>query len=175
MPDSFYTRPWREYTAIDGQRGTDELVNNLFGFPPDVLTGMWEQYRDVLPNTNARKGEKQAFFALAFRFIKLGPRVRELHSVLFTPQTGHCGKKKFYRHIVPILLALAEHVNMINWENRLDLTNHAFVFPVGVTGIVVRFNLRVTMHDRSFAGLLPDPCADAAPLGGEEVPLRPEV
>lgn len=43
MPDSFYTRPWREYTAIDGQRGTDELVNNLFGFPPDVLTGRQEE------------------------------------------------------------------------------------------------------------------------------------
>ena len=70
MP-KLHTRPWREYTAIDGHHGTDELVNDLFGFPPDVLTGMWEQYRDVLPNTNARKGEKQAYFALAYRFLKV--------------------------------------------------------------------------------------------------------
>ena len=41
--------------------------------PPDVLSVMWETYGDVLPNTNARKGEKQAHFALAYRFFKLGP------------------------------------------------------------------------------------------------------
>ena len=35
MPN-YTTRPWREYTAVDGHLGTDERVL-LFGFPPDVL------------------------------------------------------------------------------------------------------------------------------------------
>ena len=91
MPN-YTTRPWREYTAVDGHLGTDERVNELFGFPPDVLDVMWETYRDVLPNTNARKGEKQVYFALAYRFIKLGPTRREMYSVLHTPQTGHVNK-----------------------------------------------------------------------------------
>ena len=138
------TRPWREYTAVDGHLGTDERVANLFGFPPDVLSVvMWETYGDVLPNTNARKGEKQAYFALAYRFLKLGPTRREMYSVLHTPQTGHVGTYGFKTHIVPIILALAEHANMIRWENGLDPTNHHLAFPVSTTGIVDCFLIRV--------------------------------
>ena len=88
MPN-YTTRPWREYTAVDGHLGTDERVNELFGFPPDVLDVMWETYRDVLPNTNARKGEKQVYFALAYRFIKLGPTPRYLTlASTMTPRSG---------------------------------------------------------------------------------------
>ena len=44
---------------------------------------------------------------------------------------------------VPIILTLAEHANMIRWENGLDPTNHHLAFPVGTTGIVDCFPIRV--------------------------------
>jgi len=142
MPN-YRTQPWRNYTACTGHCGSDEKVNELTGWTPEVLDAMWESTRDMLPNTNARKGTKQAYFYLAYRFIKLGPRVAELYSVLHTPETGHVGKKAFYKHVAPIMIALAKHADMIRWENRLDYDNHCLVFPVGVTGIVDCFPIRV--------------------------------
>ena len=70
----------------------------------DTRRDVWEAHRDTLPNTNARKGTQQDYFYLAYRFIKLGPRVRELASVLHTPGTGHVGKKLFYTHVAPIII-----------------------------------------------------------------------
>ena len=157
MPN-FARKPWRDYTAVPGHQGSDEAVVDLTGWSPATLDVMWEAYRDVLPSTKARKGTKQAYFFLAYRFIKLGPRVRELYSVLHTPETGHVGKKAFYKHVAPILIALAENADMIHWGNRLASDNHCFVFPVGVTGIVDCFPIRVlTPRDYKIKKLLNQP------------------
>ena len=109
-------REWRDFTAAKGHRGSDDKVTDLTGWPPDVLSVMWNAYEAILPVTNARRPHsKQAYFFLAYRYIKLGPKVRELYSVLHTPYTGHVGKKAFYKHIVPIIIALGENVDMIRW------------------------------------------------------------
>jgi hypothetical protein len=95
MPN-YHRQACRDCTACPGHQGSDERVIDLTGWPPEVLDVMWEAHRDTLPNTNARKGTQQDYFYLAYRFIKLGPRVRELASVLHTPGTGHVGKKLFF-------------------------------------------------------------------------------
>ena len=137
-------REWRDFTAAKGHRGSDDKVTDLTGWPPDVLSVMWNAYEAILPVTNARRPHsKQAYFFLAYRYIKLGPKVRELYSVLHTPYTGRVGKKAFYKHIVPIIIALGENVDMIRWDDRLARDNHCLMFPVGVTGIVDCFPIRV--------------------------------
>ena len=138
------TREWRDCTTTQGHRGSDAKVTDLTGWPPDVLSVMWNAYKDILPVTNKRRPHlKQAYFFLAYRYIKLGPKVRELYSVLHTVYTGHVGKKAFYAHIVPIIIALGENVDMIRWDDRLARDNHCLVFPAGVTGIVDCFPIRV--------------------------------
>ena len=129
---------WRDFTATAGHIGTDAKVLDLTGWPADVLNRMYINYGDRLPTTNARKPHlKQAYFFLCFRWIKLGPTVRELFSVLRTPHTGHLGKKAFYTHILPMIISLAEIVDEIKWEDRLARDNHCLLFPVGVTGVSV--------------------------------------
>jgi hypothetical protein len=44
---------------------------------------------------------------------------------------------------VPIIIALGENVDMIRWADRLASDNHCFMFPVGVSGIVDCFPIRV--------------------------------
>ena len=157
MPN-YYRQPWRDCTACPGHQGSDERVIDLTGWPPAVLDVVWEAHRDTLPNTNARKGTQQDYFYLAYRFIKLGPRVRELASVLHTPGTGHVGKKLFYTHVAPIIIGLGLTVNQIHWENRLATDNHCVMFPVGVTGIVDCFPIRVlTPRDYRTKKLLNQP------------------
>ena len=76
----------------------------------------------------------KAYFLLVFIVIHTGLRVRN-RGLLSTPSTGTLSKSTYYKRVVPIMHAIAKHIDQIRPENRYKTNDHILHFPKWVTGI----------------------------------------
>lgn len=116
-------------------RGTETMLKGRTGYNSAELDVVWEQVKDHLPRPKIGHDMTKAYFLLVFIVIHTGLRVKN-RDLLSTPSTGTLSKSTYYKRVVPIMHAIAKHIDQIRPENRYKTNNHVLHFPKWVTGIV---------------------------------------
>jgi len=93
------------------------------GFQIEVINYVWTKYSESL-KLNPR------YFYLGLCFMHSKVKWQELSRFLGVSHFT------FSKKIIPTLAILANNLNEIHWEDRLDYSNHVPFFPVFFTGIV---------------------------------------
>jgi len=106
---------WLNYSEGNPQQET--------GFPTDVLDYIWNKYSIPLQLN-------PEYFYCGLCFLHSKVKWKEFKRFL------NISQKKFATKIIPTLSLLANQLNEIHWNDRLNFSNHTPIFPLYFTGMV---------------------------------------
>lgn len=131
--------------AIDG-------VKQDTGYEPDVLDDIYLRYHTrMFPASTGRYPSwsdctwDQIHYYLLWTYIHLYPKFDNFKRVMRVKGQGDgIGVKAFRDNIIPLAFRLAQAINELNWDARMDPRNHHVLFPTIFTGIVDTFPITIS-------------------------------
>ena len=136
-----------EHTLFDDMATDGMNCLAMTGFSSAHLAYVWNTYGAHLKPVNwrpkafkCRAGRSYSItilhFFLLFTFIHLYPLTSQMpHTLRVKGFKRGIGKTTFRKQIVPMAMTLALVMNEVQWDDRLDQSNHHAFFPVGVTTV----------------------------------------
>lgn len=87
----------------------------------------------------------QIHYYLLWTYIHLYPKFDNFKRVMRVKGQGDgIGVKAFRDNIIPLAFRLAQAINELNWDARMDPRNHHVLFPTIFTGIVDTFPITIS-------------------------------
>lgn len=142
-------------------------------FDEPVVDIVWNKCCGFLPWRAKIPELTQAYFYIALIYLAYYPTKEQMPRILTTAITGPISYSTFRRHVLPLLMHLAaglQQCGFIDWERRLQPTNHHPNFQHYVTTMVDCFPMTVQEPtNKDMARLLYQPKYGACCLKGEVV------